>query len=81
MTTRCDNGWRPIGTAPKDGELIDLWCTRDGFSRRIADAFYDRGRGGWIFYACASAGFVRVADEAGEPTHWRPRHPPPELET
>jgi hypothetical protein len=75
-----DDGWRPIEIAPKDGELVDLWCPGQSVPRRVADAFYDRGRGGWIFFACASMGFVRVADEAGEPTHWRRRPRPPETE-
>lgn len=57
--------WRPIDTAPKDGEIVllldDLWCACDGSWSEQLQA--------WI----SARGTVKL-----RPTHWMPRMPLPE---
>lgn len=70
--------WMPIGTAPKDGTLVDLWVA----GQRRADCFwsdsYDDGPGEWRQrYAEAVSDFPI----GGSPTHWMPRPPSPEAAT
>jgi hypothetical protein len=76
--------WQPISTAPRDGTVIDLWCTgepddiafycRDLFGKRqgrVTECYFDRG-----WRPCM--GLTRGALLPVEPTHWRPLPNPPE---
>lgn len=77
MTDDTDSaGWRPIGTAPKDGTEVDLWA--DG--ERKADSFW----GVPSFSKLDPPTWVQDRPDLGhpvpiydEPTHWRPKPPPP----
>jgi len=61
-TCRCatcmNNGWRPIGTAPKDGTEILAWF--DGHS---VLAVYWRSEGRWV---------TRGDESYANPAHWQP---------
>jgi hypothetical protein len=48
--------WSPIGTAPRNGELVDLWHVA-GF--RMTDLWWDEEEGSW------------AGHEDREFTHWR----------
>lgn len=54
--------WQPIETAPKDGEIVDLWHRVYG---RITDTWWDDG------------GWVPAADWQSDITHWKPLPEPP----
>jgi hypothetical protein len=67
------NGWLPIETAPKDGEVIDLWVTGNNDGRRDGlrwpDCVFDKKANTWT-----DIGGIPVSEifQAGdEVTHWR----------
>lgn len=69
------SNWQPIDTAPKTGQMIDLWCTgpgKDGPNEqyRIPDAFWLDGA--WWSHSLGEL-------KRSHPTHWmfRPKSPQP----
>lgn len=77
------SAWEPIETAPKDGSEIGLWIVHRG-NDYSPDPFQRFSVGYWC-EANRTPGFERPAGwEAswiGEPTHWQPLPPPPEVRT
>lgn len=69
--------WRPISTAPKDGEFIQLFVPDlgqvKGFQSVCRWLANDEGFAGWYD---ASFGLVG-GDGVDEPTHWMPLPPAP----
>lgn len=70
--------WQPIETAPKDGQLIDLWIApKDEFTNsallpcRVANAYFEDGR----WYHTGARVALRVWHN---PTYWMPLPDPPE---
>jgi hypothetical protein len=86
-TTAIDmtDGWRPIGNAPKDGTVVDLW----GDGERWTDCFWGKPE-----HCCGEEGSYCDSDWHGEsegwvystlnmrlsqePTHFRPLPAPPQ---
>ena len=71
--------WQHISTAPKDGELVDLWCG----SYRLTDCWWQSFNEhfpsrplGWICSKAAGNPFA-LAGAKIEPTHWMPLPEPP----
>lgn len=69
-------GWRPIETAPKDGTVVDLWCTYP--KRRLVNYLWDgecwRENLDPVMYP--SAGRINSGCEHVI-SHWMPLPPPP----
>lgn len=63
------NGWQPIESAPKDGEIIDLW--EDG--GRYPECWWSAQQ--WISYVTGTSG-KKKEDHSyyviENPTHWQP---------
>jgi hypothetical protein len=59
-------GWQPITTAPKDGEIVDLWVTYCCFGRersqRLVDCYWRDN--------CWRHGSYDIGDDGVTPTHW-----------
>lgn len=72
--------WQPIATAPKNGEMVDLWI---GGRMRMPDCCWKvpsnpkhdwpKGKTAWCYYHDAWAEWVELSDE---PTHWMLVEPP-----
>ena len=61
--------WRTMDDAPRDGEIVIVWCPADEDSLDIAHATLD-------FYEPAIAEWRRSRPDQ-QPTHWMPLPPPP----
>lgn len=74
--TRSTN-WRLIETAPKDGQVIDLWVHwSNGDQERQPDCWWDGTL--WVYYVDDEIGhFQNYRAISGEPTHWMPPPEPP----
>lgn len=70
--------WEPIETAPKNGNLIDVWVNGE----RVTDVLWKRSWRclGWHCKTEDESGvcqWTSVEDEHGTPTHWMPLPEPP----
>lgn len=65
MTTAKQDDWLPIGTAPEDSTVIDIWRPGDG---RLTEYFRVALSEKNVFYAPRHRGPCVVRDA----THWRP---------
>lgn len=72
--------WQPIETAPKNGQIIDIWCRVPEIHGesydRIADCWYSAGR--WWGYDENGNDICRL--KMNSVTHWMPLPEPPEVE-
>lgn len=65
--------WQPIGTAPKDGTPVDLWCrVRNGRPVRLTNMWFTPSTG-WRTDK-RNEWKEQIAKDA---THWMPLPPPP----
>lgn len=62
--------WRPISTAPKDGDIL-VYADGEQFVAFWGTAIED-GSGAWVF-----ARGINVAFIVRSPTHWQPLPAPP----
>ena len=68
-------GWQPIGTAPRDGTRVDLWCIDQDGGERLSDCWW--GNDHWWGYD--PIGEAETLDDLDwTPTHWRYPPAPPE---
>jgi len=74
-------GWQPIETVPKDGTLVDLWCS--GQKHRMPDCKYEDPEYGeeppkWKQKYQETEAFWYLDDDDMEGvTHWMRAPPPP----
>lgn len=73
-------GWQPIETAPRDGTVIIVGGTPDGYGPKVRTAHWGSGR-----YLNHKKGFQQAwVDHPGhtcDPTHWMPLPAPPASDT
>jgi len=65
--------WQDIGTARKDGSLVDLWMI---YGERVPDAKWDPKRG-WVEWTIDDFDRMDWCRISGEPTHWMDVPAPP----
>lgn len=62
---RSEQGWRPIETAPKDGTVIDVWCSVE--KCRFTDCYWHERHNSFV----KDHGYpVQTTIFYHEPTHW-----------
>ena len=74
--------WRPIETAPKDGQSILLGCNYDRHGKaRVALAWWDKGMWLEAQYWNESEGDWENCRVEFKPSHWMPLTEPPTGDT
>ena len=74
--------WRDIETAPKDGTVVDLWCTRvhcHGDEQQVRKCNVHWGDMANMFTGEVYPGWVGLGEiyATNEPSHWMPQPDPP----
>lgn len=66
--------WKPIETAPKNGNLIDVWVGGE----RVTDVHWRKSFYGQGWHCVDEDRSVRMVEHIhGTPTHWMPLPEPP----
>ena len=75
-TAAQDDGWRPIETAPRDGQTILIWSPY--FSARPMTGHWSAEMNTWVCdLVCTPDAAADLFDATNGATHWRPLPAPP----
>lgn len=83
LSAHAGEGWRPIETAPKRGDIrVDLWIVRTSASgrhhdeHRVPNCYWDERKDRWRTNWLRSDGHPPIPPKYVA-THWQPLPPPP----